>query len=198
LAPSSVASFVDSAMMPASRGNDSLPPVPLSSERARATACSPPRHRCDVTPAWRVDGVELHAICAKSRRLRRGAREQMSSCWAAHWQSRAMQSDDWYANWDREDDAMQARDAALARRVVCSNYLRCKNSSATLLLLVHPLYKLVPPKAWRSGKFAHLHQPSDVCKTPGEEVPFTLPCILSGQARQTATRFAAVQRSRGA
>ena len=28
-------------------------------------------------------------------------------------------------------------------------------------------------------------------KTPGEEVPFTLPCILSGQARQTATRFAA-------
>ena len=85
MAPSSVASFVDSAMMPASRGNDSLPPVPLSSERARATACSPPRHRCDVTPvtpAWRVDGVELHAIDAL-RRLRRGAREQMSSCWAA-------------------------------------------------------------------------------------------------------------------
>ena len=77
---------------------------------------------------------------------------------------------------------MQARDAALARRVVCSNYLRCKNSSATLLLVTP--YTSSYPLELGAPENSHISINLPTCaKTPGEEVPFTLPCILSGQAK---------------
>ena len=87
-----------------------------------------------------------------------------------------MQSDDWYANWDREDNAMQARDAALhdgcgVGAIICAAKILLPGSASMLLVPAGP--ELGAPET----SHISINLLTSV-KTPEGEVPMALTLSL--------------------